>query len=118
MRNRQQGITLLSYIVICAVVVVVAILGFKIAPAYFERYTISSMLRNIAGNREFAKATAADVRAAFRRQMDVDRITAVGPGDLEISREDGQLVIEVQYQVTIPMFSNISLLVDFKASSR
>jgi hypothetical protein len=50
--------------------------------------------------------------------MEVDRITAVGPGDLEVSREDGQLVIEVEYQVTIPMFSNISLLVDFKASSR
>jgi Tfp pilus assembly major pilin PilA len=118
MRNRQQGVTLFSFIMICAVVVVVAILGFKIVPAYVEQYTISGMLRNIAGNRDLAKATAADVRAAFRRQMEVDRITAVGPGDLEVSREDGQLVIEVQYQVTIPMFSNISLLVDFKASSR
>jgi hypothetical protein len=118
MRTRQRGVSLLSFIAACIVLVFVAIFGFKIGPAYFEQYTIRSIFAKIAGSPDFANATAADVRRAFGRQMEVDRISAIGPSDLEISREDGQLVIEAQYQVTVPLFANISLLMDFKASSR
>lgn len=118
MLKRQQGVSLVGFIVVCIVVVFVAIFGFKLVPAYVEQYTINKIFRQIANNPEFANATAADVRAAYGRQISIDTVNAVGPSDLGITREAGQLVIEAEYRVTIPVIANVSLLVDFKASSR
>jgi hypothetical protein len=118
MRKQQQGISLTGFIMVCVGLVFVAIFGFKLVPAYLEQYTINKMFNQIANNPEFVNATAADVRAAFSRQVSIDSVGAVGPADLDITRESGQLVIEAQYQVTIPLISNVSLLVDFKATSR
>jgi hypothetical protein len=118
MRNRQQGLSLIGLILVSIVLVVVVIFSLKLVPAYLQQYTITKIFRQIVQNPEFANATAADVRAAFSRQVSVDSVSAIGPGDLAISRDAGQLVIEAQYQVTIPLAANVSLLVDFKASSR
>jgi hypothetical protein len=118
MRNRQQGLSLIGLMLVSIFVVFAAIFSFKLVPAYLQQYTITKIFRQIVQNPEFANATAADVRAAFSRQASIDSVSAIGPGDLAISRDAGQLVIEVQYQVTIPMVANVSLLVDFTASSR
>jgi hypothetical protein len=118
MRNRQQGLSLIRLILVSIVLVVVVIFSLKLVPAYVQQYTITKIFRQIVQNPEFANATAADVRAAFGRQVSIDSVSAIGPGDLNISRDAGKLVIEAQYQVTIPLVANISLLVDFKASSR
>jgi hypothetical protein len=118
MRNRQQGLSLIGLILVSIVVVFVAIFSMKLVPAYLQQYTITKIFRQIVQNPEFANATAADVRAAFNRQVAIDSVSAISSGDLDISRDAGQLVIEAQYQVTIPLVANVSLLVDFKASSR
>jgi len=118
MRNRQQGLSLIGLILVSIVLVVVAIFSLKLVPAYIQQYTITKIFRQIVQNPEFANATAADVRAAFNRQVSIDSVNAISSGDLDISRDAGQLVIEAQYTVTIPLVANVSLLVDFKATSR
>lgn len=118
MRNRQQGISLLGFILVSIGLVFVTIFAFKLVPAYLEQYTINKIFRQITTNAEFTNATAADVRAAFGRQVSIDSVSAINASDLQITRESGQLVIEAQYQVTIPLIANVSLLVDFNASSR
>jgi len=118
MRNRQRGLTLTGFIIAGVVLIFVSVLGFKLVPAYIEQYTINKIFRQIATNPEFSNATAADVRAAFSRQISIDAVRAIDRDDLQITREGGALVIEAEYQVIIPFISNVSLLVDFKTSSR
>lgn len=118
MRERQQGISLIGFLLVSVAIVFISIFALKLVPAYLEQYTIEKVFRQITNNPELSNATAADVRAAFARQVSIDSVRAVGPSDLEITREAGKLVIETQYQVTIPLIANVSLLVDFKASSR
>ena len=118
MRKRQSGISLLGVISVSLVLVVVTIFGLQLVPIYIEQYTITKVVRQIANNPEFASASAADVRAAFSRQATIDSVKVISASDLEITREAGQLVIETKYQVKTPVASNISLLIDFKATSR
>jgi hypothetical protein len=118
MRKRQSGISLFGLISVSFVLVVVTIYALRLAPAYIEQYTITKVVRQIASNPEFANASAADVRAAFSRQATIDSVKVISASDLEITREAGQLVIQTKYAVKIPMVSNISLVIDFEATSR
>jgi hypothetical protein len=118
MRKRQSGISLLGLISVSLVLVVVTIFCLRLVPVYIEQYTITKVVRQIANNPEFANASAADVRAAFSRQVTIDSVKVISASDLEITREAGQLVIQTKYKVTVPLISNISLLIDFEATSR
>jgi hypothetical protein len=44
-------------------------------------------------------------------------MTAIKPEDIDVSTDDGKLVLSASYTVTVPLVANASLLLDFKPSS-
>jgi Tfp pilus assembly protein PilV len=116
--RHQRGLSLLSVIVAGFVIGFVSLLGFKLLPSYLEQYTINRTLRTMAANKELARASVPEIRNAFNRQTQIDAIHSITASDLQISRNGDQLVLSANYQATIPLFWNISLLIDFSVSSQ
>ncbi|MCE7916929.1 MAG: DUF4845 domain-containing protein, partial [Nitrosomonas sp. PRO5] len=58
-----------------------------------------------------------EIRQAFNKRAAVDAIKSVNGNDIVIRKQDGQLVLDINYTVTKPLFANLSLLIDFDAAS-
>jgi len=114
MRN-QQGATLLGMVVVGIIVVFVAILGLKIAPAYIEFYTVKKAIVAIAQSN--SRSTVAEVRYAFQLRSAIDNIDVIGAKDLDVTKEGNEVVISVAYPKRIPLFGNVNVVIDFAASS-
>lgn len=116
--RRQSGFTLSKMLMISVVVGLVALLGFKLTPEYIEYYKILHNVRAVGlevANRN--NATVADVRLAFSRRADIDHIKNFAAEDLEVSKDGNRIVIDFAYQRKVPLFKNISILIDFQGSS-
>ena len=114
MRN-QRGITLIGMVVICIIIVFVAIGGLKIAPAYIEYFTVKKAIVGVA--QSTSKGTVAEVRQAFDRRAQIDDIDVIAAKDLEITKEGNDIVISFAYPKRISLFGNVSVVIDFAASS-
>lgn len=114
----QRGMTISKLLLVCVVVGFVALIVMKLAPEYIEFWKIRNNVQAVAqeanGN---PNATVADVRRAFERRSEIDHIKGVTSADLEISKDGGRIVVSIAYQRTVPMVKNISVLIDFEASS-
>ena len=99
-------------------IVFVAIIGMKMVPAYIEYFTIKKAVTSITQSGELRSATVADVRKAYDRRANVDDITAVRPADLEITKDGNEVVIAFAYEKKIPLFYNVSVVIDFAASTK
>ena len=117
MKNRQLGVSLSGLLVSSVILALLALGGMKLAPEYIEYFQIRKVLKVIS-NDQGAKSSVADIRKAFDRQASVDNINAVNAQDLEITKEGGQIVIAFSYERRIPLFANISLLIEFEGSSK
>jgi hypothetical protein len=117
MRKKQLGMGFLGFAFIFMAVILVAIGGLKIFPAYSELETAKKAIMAIAQGGETKGGTVADVRKAFDRRTNVDNITVVSPQDLEITKDGNELVISFAYAKKIPLFANVALCVDFFAST-
>jgi hypothetical protein len=116
MRNKQRGVSFLVIFLIFVVVALAAVGAMKIAPAYQEFITAKRAIAAIAAG-EGRTGSVNDIRKAFDRRSNVDNITVVTPGELEISKDGGDVVISFAYEKKIPLFANVSLLIDFAAST-
>jgi hypothetical protein len=116
MRHKQRGIGFLLIFLIGVVLALAAVGAMKIAPAYTEFITIKKTVMAIAAS-EGRTGSVSEIRKAFDRRSSIDNITAVTPGELEISKDGGEVVISFAYQKRIPLFANVSLLIDFAAST-
>lgn len=116
--NKQKGVSVFVMMIIMGGLILCAVLGLKVGPAYLEFLQIKKALLGIAESGELRSGSVNDVRKAFERRAQVDSITAINSGDLDISKDGGELVIAFSYPKKVPLFGNVSLLFDFAGSSK
>ena len=116
--QRQQGLGFAGVLLLLIAIVFIAIIGMKLVPAYIEYFTIKKAITGMTQSGELRGGSVADVRKAFDRRAAVDDITALRPEDLEISKEGNEIVVSFAYEKRVPLFYNISVLIDFAGSSR
>lgn len=114
-RSRQSGVTLIGFIFMAALIAGAGILTFRAVPIYNEYLTVQKILRSIEVSNEI---TPAQIRSQFDLKSSADYVYDIKSRDLDITKENGKVVISVAYQRTIPIAGNVSLLFDFEADNR
>jgi hypothetical protein len=111
----QRGVTLMGLIILLFILIFVALLGFKVIPAYIDFYTAKKAITVVA--REKPGASAAEIRRSFELRSAIDDIK-VRPSDLEITKDGNEVVIGFAYRKEVPLFANVGIYIDFAASSK
>ena len=114
----QRGMGFAGVLVLLIAIVFVAIIGMKLAPAYIEYFTIKKAVSGIVESGELRNATVADARRAFDRRAVVDDITSIEGKDLEVTKDGNEIVLGFAYEKRIPLFYNVSVLIDFQGSTK
>jgi hypothetical protein len=108
----------IGILIVLILVVFAALIGMRVTPAYLEYFAIKKAIASMTQSGELRGGSVADVRRAFERHQAIDDFTSVGPQDLEITKEGGDLVISFAYEKRVPLFYNVSLLINFAGSSQ
>ncbi len=115
--NRQLGISFLGMLFVGALVALIAITAIRIVPVYTEFMTVKKVLKAMKQD-PLDTMTPKEIKVAFDKRASIDYISVVTGDDLTISRSDsGATVVGVEYQVVKPLVGNMSMLMDFTASS-
>lgn len=115
--RKQKGVSLSGLLFWSVILVFVALLGFKIAPAYIEYFSVRQQLRAIANDPAMSTGQRKDIETSFYNRAVIENIKAVTPQDLEIAKDADGVVISAAYSVRVPLFGNVSVCMDFFPSS-
>lgn len=114
--RKQQGISFIGFIFIAVLIALAALVGFKVTPVYVEYFAVKKILNGTA--MEAKESSPTETRRLFERKLSADYVDAVQPADLEINKENGQIVLSVSYTRKIPLAYNVSLFFEFDVSAR
>ena len=116
--KQQRGVTFGGFIVIAALLGVLAIFSMKLIPAYLENAKIQKSFESIVRDPAMKTATIAEIRDSFYKRSNVmDNVTTVSSGDIEVIKEGAILTLSVTYNVKIPFAGNVSLLIEFNPTA-
>ncbi len=110
-QHKQAGMTFIGLIIVIGAIICIAVVGMKVAPAYIEFMNVKNAIKKAAISADTSSKKA--VADAFAKSAAVDNITVVTGNDLVVNGG----VVSVDYQVTIPLVANASVLLDFSATS-
>ena len=114
-RRGQRGLSMIGFLFVAAVVLVVAMVSFRMIPAYIEYYTIQRALEGaLADSNDLSVAT---IRRAMDRRLAADYADAVAAKDVEVTKTGNAITASVSWQKQLHMVGNVSLLLEFDASA-
>ena len=114
--RNQKGMTAISMMVIAALVGFVAMTAFKLYPAYYDDFAVATALKNMAEDRKLEKASPKDIRKSLDKRITVSGVS-LAKDDVTFVKGKGELTINVNYEVRIPMFYNVDAVVVFDHSA-
>lgn len=117
LKQSQRGLTMFGFLFAAIVFILIAMLAMKLVPAYIEFFSVKKILNTMGQDSALKSKGNAEIRGDFGRRASVGYVTAVKPDDLSIDRRGGGLVISADYQFRTVLVGNVSLVVDFSASS-
>jgi hypothetical protein len=115
--KKQLGVSLSGLLMVCVVLILVLLLGFKVFTPYTEYLALQKIFKSLANDPEVRNGGKREFVQKWASYAQIENVSAIGGDEIEISREGGRLVISASYQKKIPLFKNVSLLIDFNPTS-
>ena len=116
-RHRQSGLTIVGFVFVAAVVLSIAMIGFRVLPSYIEYFSVEKTLRQTLMNAR-DNATINELRRDFDLKASADYIDSVHGRDIELTKEGNEIVLTAAWNSQLHLVGNVSLLLEFEASAR
>jgi hypothetical protein len=117
LHHSQRGLTMFGFLFVAVVLIAIAMLAMKLVPAYIEFFSVKKILNTMGQDSEIRSMSNGEIRNSFSQRAGVGYVTVVKPEDLSIDRHGGTPVITAAYEYRTNLVGNVSLVVDFSASS-
>ncbi|GGK81475.1 DUF4845 domain-containing protein [Amphritea balenae] len=113
MRNKQQGATFFSLMIILIVAGVFLAVGFKLYPPYWDHKLIVSVMTDLTENPDTREDSATEIRSKIMKRLRINQVKLPVQKAVKIDEKEGIKTIVLKYDVTVPMFYNVDAVVKF-----
>ena len=117
MRNykvRQGGWSFSGLLVMLVVAGIFVGVGFKLVPAYTDHQTLKSIMLSTVSDRSLISRSKREIQNGIRKKMGINNMRDIPKEYLKITKEKGEVFLDVDYEVRIPIFANVDAMVSFK----
>ncbi|MDX8386450.1 MAG: DUF4845 domain-containing protein, partial [Gallionella sp.] len=108
MHKFQRGLSIEGLVVVSFLLIIFSILGMKLIPPYMENKTIQNIFVAVANDPEMIQSPISKIQLGYNKRAVIDNITAINYTEIDIIKEGGSLYLSAEYEVRIPVVSNIS----------
>lgn len=115
-KRQQQGLSIISTMIVGAFIAAALILGLKLIPVYTELFAVKKAFNNVVKNTD-PQAPATVFRQAFSKYAAIDDISSIDAQTIVVTKDSGKASLSADYQRTVPLFANVSLIFDFSVAS-
>jgi hypothetical protein len=114
--KRQNGMSLISTLIVGAILMGLLVLAFKMVPVFNEYFSVKKALVSVVSSTD-PGAPASSFRAAFGKHRDINDITSVDPQTISVTKDNGRATMQVSYRRELHLFANVGLYFEFDVSS-
>ncbi len=113
MRRNQSGMTLISFVIVAAVVGTAAYIGMKLFPMYQEFYGVKSAAKSLASEAGIANEQPAQIKEKLFRRFNIGYVNSVKPEHVKIDTAGSSKVMHINYEVRVNMIGNLDAIGKF-----
>lgn len=115
-RKQQSGLTLISFLIVLAVVGFAAFVGMKLFPMYQEYYSVRSSMKGLEAEPGVGDMDPSRIQDLFFRRLYINYSENVKPKNVKFDRMEGGWLMTVSYEVRRPLVGNLDVVGKFDAT--
>jgi len=112
--GRHKGASMPAILVFLAMATLIALVGIKLYPVYFEHWLLKSVIESFETDPEIKELSDGEIERRFRLRMQTNNIREISFNEaVEIEKADGVVTIYVEYESRVDVYKNIDAVITF-----
>ena len=116
-QTTQRGLTILGFMLVAAVVIIFAMVGFRVVPSYIEYYSVKKSLDETMRSGTVDPNNLQAFRSELARRLQTSYVENVKANDAIVQRVGNQISAELAWERRLHMFGNAYILLEFEVTS-
>jgi len=114
--RHQQGMTLISWLIVITIGLFFTLISVKMVPTYLEHYSIVQILESMSEDRSVRKMSRRDIKETVFKRFRINGIYEFPKEDLEVVKGKDGYKVSADYEVRKPVFGNVFIVMTFSKS--
>lgn len=115
----QKGLSMLSLILVLALVAFFASTAFKMLPHYFDYMSMDKIISGVESDKALEVRTVGDFYSHVRKGMDVNGIRNLNLDEaMKVVIENNEFKVNLNYEKREPLIRNLDLVANFDKEYR
>ncbi len=111
MLKHQRGMTLIGILFVFAVLFMFVLAGVKLAPGYLEYLNVAKAMDSLKSGADGNSPSA--ISRSLEKAFDINDVKSISWKQVEVGRQDDQMVVHAAYDYVTPYIGNVSFLIHF-----
>lgn len=118
MRRKVQGITLIGFVILLAMLGFFAYLAMRLVPMYVEYFGVLKSMEQLRQEPGAAQMSLPEIRNSLSLKFNTQYVdeASVTPQSISLKREAGAATLRIAYEKLVPFIYNIDLVGKFDKS--
>ncbi len=113
--KQQRGLTMISWVMVLAVVSFCGMFAFNVVPMYVENtYIVSGLKGLIEPGTTLADMSDAEIKKKMQNFYDINNVRSEGAKKIVIDRQSKTVVVKIDYEIRSNLFYNIDVVTRFQ----
>ena len=116
--KKQKGMTLISWLVILAIVLFNAIIALNIVPVYINDQSVKSLMKNLETDSTIRGDSPKQLKQTITKRLRVNNVYSVTKEHITIKKAKDAYLIIIEYEPRGRLMGNLDYIVTFKHEAR
>lgn len=111
--RQQYGMSGLSILVVLLLLGFFATCLIKMGPLYMEYLSVKRSVEATIEESQSSASTPRDMKAKLAKKFEINRVESLTAKEVEITRKNGQVIVDSSYEARVPLMFNIDVVLKF-----
>lgn len=111
--NQQQGLTLISILLILGFIAFFTLLTLKIAPIYMDHAKVVNALKAVEQTTDIETKSEYEIRDSLSKRFNMNYVYDVTQDDIKVVKHGNYLKVTIEYETVKKIAGNLSVLAEF-----
>ena len=112
--RRQEGLTLIGFLIVLVMVLFFAYAGMRVIPMYLEYHALGNALSKLENDPAASSMTPQKIKTSIQNSLWASYANNnIKPEHIHVSKKSGGINVRVKYEVRKPFLGNIDIIGSF-----
>jgi hypothetical protein len=118
MKKQQQGLTIISWIVVIVFLLFQAVIAMNVIPVYLTDSSVKSIMQELPNDAKARDTPTKELKGLISKRLSINSIYTIKPEDIKVVKGRGENIVTIEYEPRGKLVGNLEYIVSFKHEAR